>query len=134
MCTNTNKDQDVLLDEQQKLNTEMLELREWFEQRRNNQTFYYDQMVVYYDRMLTKCSVYEVVLERARTENARFKFTSQCLMDKIKELTSSGVEKSSINSVGNDNDQGKDGGDDSDNDNDTDPIATYLEVSSNEIS
>ncbi|KAL5241797.1 hypothetical protein ACI65C_009207 [Semiaphis heraclei] len=133
MCTNTNKDQDVLLDEQQKLNTEMLELREWFEQRRNNQTFYYDQMVVYYDRMLTKCSVYEVVLERARTENARFKFTSQCLMGKIKELTSSGVEKSSINSVGNDNDQGKDGGDDSDNDNDTDPIATYLEACSRRL-
>jgi len=49
-------------------------------------------------------------------------------MDRIKELTSSGVEKSSTNFVNNDNDPEKDG------DNDTDAIATYLEVSPNEIS
>jgi len=55
-------------------------------------------------------------------------------MDKIKELTSSGVEQSSTNSINNDNDQEKDGGDNNDNDNDTDPIATYLEVSPNDIS
>lgn len=97
----------------------------------------HDRMVVYYDRMLTKCNVYEEELERTRTENARFKFTSQCLMDKIKELTNTIVEKYSTNPLNNDevNDSNKDencnieNNQDKDNDNDTDPIATYLEAS-----
>jgi len=55
-------------------------------------------------------------------------------MDKIKELTSTVVEKSSINSLNNDEvkDSNKDNYRDQDNDNDnetnTDPIASYLEV------
>lgn len=111
----------MLLHDQQKLDTELLDLREWTEQRMDQQMMLHDRMVVYYDRMLTKCNVYEEVLERARTENARYKFTSQCLMEKIKELTSTSVNKSSINSINND--------EVNDNENDTDPIATYLEVS-----
>ncbi|CAI6356995.1 unnamed protein product [Macrosiphum euphorbiae] len=137
ICTNTIRDQ-ALIHEQQKLNTELLELREWTEQRMNKQMKLHDRMVVYYDRKLTKCNVYEEELERTRTENARFKFTSQCLVDKIKELTNTIVEKYSTNPLNNDevNDSNKDencnieNNQDKDNDNDTDPIATYLEVCS----
>lgn len=135
MCTNTNQDQ-ALIHEQQKSITE-LELTEWTEHKMNKLMMLHDQMVMYYDRMLTKCNVYEEELERTRTENARFKFTSQCLMDKIKELTCTVVKKSSINSLNNDEvkDSNKDdycdqdNDEDNDNDNDTDPIASYLEVS-----
>jgi len=128
MCTNTtnttnpNQEQEELLLEQQKLTTELSELQEWINTRMAEQLTLYNVMVVNYDRMLTKLRTCEEELERNRTENARFKFTSQCLMDKINELTTSSDDNKS-EKVNNDNDQDKD------KNPDADPLTAYMEVS-----
>ncbi|XP_025207238.1 paramyosin-like [Melanaphis sacchari] len=123
MNTDLNQDEALLL-EQQKLNAELSELREWIDTRMTKQLMLHEQMVVNYDRMLTKCYVYKEELERNRTENARFKFTSQCLMDKIKELTNSDVKKSLIDLEKDDNVNDHD----KDNDTDADPLTAYMEM------
>ncbi|XP_050063932.1 M protein, serotype 6-like [Aphis gossypii] len=126
MCTNTtnttnpNQEQEELLLEQQKLTTELSDLQEWINTRMAEQLKLYNVMVVNYDRMLTKLRTCEEELERNRTENARFKFTSQCLMDKINELTSSDGNKSE--KVNNDNDKDKD------KNPDADPLTAYMEM------
>ncbi|CAH1736707.1 plasminogen-binding group A streptococcal M-like protein PAM isoform X2 [Aphis gossypii] len=123
MCTNAtnpNQEQEELLLEQQKLTTELSELQEWINTRMAEQLKLYYVMVVNYDRMLTKLRTCKEELERNRTENARFKFTSQCLMDKINELTSSDDNKSE--KVNNDNNQDKD------KNPDADPLTAYMEM------
>jgi hypothetical protein len=121
MCTDQNQDQGLHLE--QKLNTELSELQEWAKTRLNKQLALHHQMVELYDRKLTKCNMYEEELEWNRTENARFKFTSQCLMDKIEQLTSSDGKKSLINFEKDVNDHDKN------KDTDADPLTAYTEVS-----
>lgn len=119
--TNPNQEQEELLLEQQKLITELSELQEWINTRMTEQLTLYNTMVVNYDRMLTKLRTCEEELERNRTENTRFKFTSQCLIDKINELTTSDDNKSE--KVNNDDDQDKD------KNPNADPLTGYMEVS-----
>ncbi|XP_026819541.1 paramyosin-like [Rhopalosiphum maidis] len=120
MCTDQNQDQGPHLE--QKLNTELSELREWAKTRLNKQLALHYQMVELYDRKLTKCNMYKEELEWNRTENARFKFTSQCLMDKIEQLTSSDGKKSLIEFEKNVNDHDKN------KDTDADPLTAYTEM------
>lgn len=119
LCTNPEQKQSFL-PEQQCLNIELLEHLESTKTIMIQQSMLYDQMVARYDRMLTKCKVKKLDLERIRTENDRFKFTSQCLLLKIKELTSSDDTRKAAVDSQEDVSNGKD---------DDDVSVEHLEVS-----
>lgn len=61
-----------------------------------------DLMVNNYQQMMKECAAYEKEIEKLQTENARYEFVGQCLMNKVVELTGCKFEKSPTGSVNDD--------------------------------
>ena len=78
-----------------RLKNELLELQENVNWKIDQQLLLNDRMVANYQRMMEKCDVYEEELEKIRSENARYKFVGQCLINKVEALTGCKFAKSS---------------------------------------
>jgi len=74
---------------------EFTKFRKWVDKQMSKQKLLYNRLVANYHRMMTNCKVYEEQLERINTENERYKFVAQCLMNKVEDLTGHCVEKQS---------------------------------------
>jgi len=97
----------------QRVKNELLQRQKYMHSKMNQLLLLRNLMVANYQRMVEKCVVYEEELKKIRSENARYKFVGQCLMNKVVELTGCKSVKSLIG-------PGKD----------DEEVALHLEVSS----
>jgi len=77
----------IVVQEENTTKNEILELRKYVNAKINQKLLLHHRMVTNYQRMMDECAVYEKELEKIRSENARYKFVGQCLMNKVVELT-----------------------------------------------
>lgn len=77
---------------------DLLENQKWMDAKMRRQTIIHDLMVANRDRMIEKCKCYEEHLEQIKLDNARFKRTTQCLLDEVDKMAGDGsIDKRSEN-------------------------------------
>lgn len=88
----------------QKVKNEIVELQKYIHSKIYRQLLLRQRMDANYQRMMEECMVNEKELEKIRSENSRYKFVGQCLMNKAVELTGCKFAKS-LTKSGKDDDE-----------------------------